>query len=62
MVPPFLAYYGVTSGNLTLLEEAYNQIKLYRHYLRDPIQGMWRHVLLGTGGIDEGFWSTGAPF
>ncbi len=30
MVPPFLATYGVTTRNRTLLEESYNQIKLYR--------------------------------
>ncbi|KAF8808899.1 Six-hairpin glycosidase [Phlegmacium glaucopus] len=59
MVPPFLAYYGVLSRNRTLLGESYNQIKLYRNYLRDPTQSMWRHVLLGTSGNDEGFWSTG---
>jgi hypothetical protein len=27
MVPPFLAYYGALSGNVTLLVEAYNQIR-----------------------------------
>jgi len=59
MVPPFLAYYGVISRNRTLLSESYNQIKLYRNYLRDPTANMWKHVLLGTSGIDEGFWSTG---
>ncbi|KAF9552861.1 Six-hairpin glycosidase [Agrocybe pediades] len=59
MVPPFLAYYGVLTRNRTLVAEAYNQIKLYRNYLRDPKQGMWKHVLLGTSGNDEGFWSTG---
>ena len=59
MVPPFLAYYGVTTRNRTLVEEAYNQIKLYRNYLRDPNSSMWRHVLLGASENDEGFWSTG---
>lgn len=59
MVPPFLAYYGVTTRNRTMLLEGYNQIKLYRNYLRDPNQSMWMHVLLGPSGNDPGFWSTG---
>lgn len=66
MVPPFLAYYGVLSENRTLLLEAYNQIKLYRNYLRDPkAQNRWKHVLLGqprqdNPNNDEGYWTTGA--
>jgi len=61
MVPPFLAYYGVITRNRTVVVEAYNQLRLYRQYLRDPRQGMWRHVVLGTGGQpnDPGYWSTG---
>ena len=64
MVPPFLATYGVTTRNRTLLEESYNQIKLYRSYLRDSQTGMWRHVLLGENATldtpnDPGFWCTG---
>ncbi|EKM77140.1 hypothetical protein AGABI1DRAFT_101862 [Agaricus bisporus var. burnettii JB137-S8] len=54
MVPPFLAYYGIISNNQTLLMEAYNQIKLYRNYLRDSdAQNRWKHVVLGSG-TDEG--------
>ena len=26
MVPPFLAYYGVLTGNQTLVQEAYQQV------------------------------------
>ena len=59
MVPPFLAYYGVITRNRTLLAESYNQIQLYRNYLFDPIESLWRHVLLGVSQNDEGFWSTG---
>ncbi|CAL1701771.1 unnamed protein product [Somion occarium] len=60
MVPPFLAYYGVLTDNQTLVREAYNQIKLYRDYLRDDgANGLWKHVLLGSSGNDEGHWSTG---
>lgn len=60
MVPPFLAYYGVVSRNRTLLVVAHDQIKLYRDYLRDPqANNLWKHILLGVNGTDEGHWSTG---
>lgn len=59
MVPPFLAYYGIITRNRTLLGESYNQIQLYRNYLFDPTESLWRHVLLGVSQNDEGFWSTG---
>lgn len=63
MVPPFLATYGVMTRNRTLLEESYNQIRLYRSYLRDSQTGMWRHVALGEDLLDTpndpGFWCTG---
>ncbi|KAJ7155952.1 Six-hairpin glycosidase-like protein [Mycena crocata] len=65
MVPPFLAYYGVMTANKTLISEAYNQIKLYRNYLRNgkEADGLWKHIVLGTdsadGANDEGHWSTG---
>lgn len=62
MVPPFLAYYGVTTRNKTMLQESYNQIRLYRRHLRDSRKGMWRHVVLGTTDNDSGFWSTGLSF
>ncbi|KAJ6496689.1 Six-hairpin glycosidase [Mycena vitilis] len=64
MVPPFLAYYGVLTGNTTLMNEAYTQIKLYRNYLRDTsAKNLWKHIALGTdsvdAGNDPGHWSTG---
>jgi rhamnogalacturonyl hydrolase YesR len=64
MVPPFLAYYGVLTGNTTLMNEAYNQIKLYRNYLRDTsAKNLWKHIVLGNntqdGPNDPGHWSTG---
>ena len=59
MVPPFLAYYGVVTRNRTLLVESYTQIQLYRNYLYDSKESLWRHVLLGVSQNDEGFWSTG---
>ncbi|KAG8795856.1 hypothetical protein FRC12_008579, partial [Ceratobasidium sp. 428] len=57
MVPPFLAYYGVINGNQTLLQEAYNQVKLYRDALLDGT-GMWQHIKMGSLS-DTGHWSTG---
>ncbi|ELU42884.1 glycoside hydrolase family protein [Rhizoctonia solani AG-1 IA] len=57
MVPPFLAYYGVLTDNQTLVEESYNQIKLYRDVLADDT-GMWQHIRLGSF-EDRGYWSTG---
>ncbi|KAF7294922.1 hypothetical protein MIND_01030300 [Mycena indigotica] len=64
MVPPFLAYYGVLTSNTSLITEAYNQIKLYRNYLRDTnANNLWKHIVLGNntngGSLDEGHWSTG---
>ena len=65
MVPPFLAYYGVLSANKTLVQEAYNQIKLYRSYLRDGYNdpknsALWRHIVMGSAiQPDSGHWSTG---
>ncbi|KAG6878014.1 hypothetical protein C0993_000795 [Termitomyces sp. T159_Od127] len=60
MVPPFLAYYGMITQNRTLLLEAYNQISLYRSHLRDTsANNLWKHILLGINGTDEGHWSTG---
>jgi rhamnogalacturonyl hydrolase YesR len=60
MVPPFLAYYGVTTLNVTLLQEAYTQISLYRKYLRDQnANNLWKHIQLGSYGTDNGHWSTG---
>jgi Glycosyl Hydrolase Family 88 len=61
MVPPFLAYYGVVTRDRSKLVDAYNQIRLYRNYLRDTnASNLWKHVLLGSSGIDDGHWSTGA--
>ncbi|KAI0044627.1 hypothetical protein FA95DRAFT_1496728 [Auriscalpium vulgare] len=60
MVPPFLAFYGVTTNNRSMVEAAYTQIKLYRNYLSDSTtKGLWKHIVLGQTGNDEGHWSTG---
>ncbi|KAI6144251.1 Six-hairpin glycosidase-like protein [Pisolithus tinctorius] len=60
MAPPFLAYYGVMTGNQSLVQEAYNQVRLYRKYLRDSnASNIWKHIQLGVYGTDNGHWSTG---
>lgn len=67
MVPPFLAYYGVATGNDSVTRMAYDQIRLYRQYLQNngsasgkgpSTSGLWRHMAFGSG-ADTGFWSTG---
>jgi hypothetical protein len=58
MVPPFLAYYGVVNGNTSLIQEAYDQCRLYRNYLRTPQTGLWLHILWGSN-PDRGLWATG---
>jgi hypothetical protein len=58
MVPPFLAYYGVMSQNTSLVEEAFNQLKLYRNYLGTDSSKALRHVVLGDW-QDNGLWATG---
>lgn len=42
-----------------MMNEAYNQIKLYRDELRDPGTNLWSHVALGTSFQDLGLWATG---
>lgn len=58
MVPPFLAYYGAMSNNVSLLEEAVNQCKLYQKYLSSDSSGALRHIVLGDW-QDNGLWATG---
>ena len=59
MVPPFLAYYGVLTQNQTLVQEAYDQCRLYRNYLRDD-SGLWKHIVLGDiASQDFRHWGTG---
>lgn len=59
MVPPFLAYYGMYTGNQTLLQVAYDQCRLYREGLQDSTTKLWRHIVLGNGTSDPGLWATG---
>jgi rhamnogalacturonyl hydrolase YesR len=61
MVPPFIAYYGALQGGPTgdsLLQVAYEQVKLYRDVLFDEPVGLWRHIALGNS-TDRTHWGTG---
>jgi len=61
MVPPFIAYYGALQGGPTgdsLLQVAYEQVKLYRDVLFDESVGLWRHIALGNS-TDPTHWGTG---
>jgi rhamnogalacturonyl hydrolase YesR len=64
MAPPFIAYYGALqydgpgSVGETLLQTAYEQVKLYREVLFDEAVGLWRHIALGNG-TDPTHWATG---
>jgi rhamnogalacturonyl hydrolase YesR len=61
MAPPFIAYYGALecgSRGKSLLQTAYEQVKLYREVLFDQDVGLWRHIALGHG-IDPTHWATG---
>lgn len=58
MVPPFLAYFGVLSGNTTMIQAAYDQIRLYQSYLQPNGTGLWTHILYGDY-PDTGTWMTG---
>ncbi|AFR94210.1 hypothetical protein C343_02279 [Cryptococcus neoformans C23] len=58
MVPPFLAYYGALHNNQTLLQQAYQQCKLYRDGLRQS-NGLWIHITGGNGTTDPNLWATG---
>ena len=60
MVPPVFAYWGALQTNLdtqrSYLRKAYDQLRLYRNYLRDPTTNAWKHVLMGSWS-DAGLWS-----
>ncbi|KAF9650429.1 hypothetical protein BDM02DRAFT_1433658 [Thelephora ganbajun] len=59
MVPPFLAYYGIMTKNRSTVAESYNQIRLYRKYLRDQgTDNLWKHMAFGDS-QDTYHWSTG---
>jgi rhamnogalacturonyl hydrolase YesR len=61
MAPPFIAYYGALKcghEGKSLLQTAYEQVKLYREVLFDRDVGLWRHIALGEG-TDPTHWGTG---
>ena len=47
--------------NDTLIQLAYDQIRLYRQSLQDPQTKLWRHIYVPGGGSDSdpGLWATG---
>ncbi|KAG8847045.1 hypothetical protein FRB96_001695 [Tulasnella sp. 330] len=66
MTPPFLAYYGAITNNVTLILEAYNQISLYRSALFSPSASLWQHIYCPgaysaayNNFNDSGHWATG---
>ncbi|PVI08260.1 hypothetical protein DM02DRAFT_579493 [Periconia macrospinosa] len=58
MVPPFLAYTGVATSSLPLLQEAFQQCKHYHSALSQP-SGSWRHIIGTSSNKDAALWSTG---
>ncbi|KAL0573765.1 hypothetical protein V5O48_008192 [Marasmius crinis-equi] len=59
MAPPFLAYYGVATNDLHLLQGSVEQCGLYRQVLQDgDSDGRWKHIV-GPTHPDSGLWSTG---
>ncbi|SCZ98986.1 BZ3500_MvSof-1268-A1-R1_Chr7-1g09342 [Microbotryum saponariae] len=58
MVPPFLAYYGTINANMSLIQEAYDQCRLYRQNLRNASSGLYKHILWGSN-PDPDPWATG---
>ncbi|SPC67560.1 uncharacterized protein UHOD_03632 [Ustilago sp. UG-2017b] len=64
MMPPFLSYYGMITRNNTLLQLAYDQIRLHRDGMRlttGASNNLWGHILLPDNGTwsDGGAWATG---
>ncbi|KAG6844866.1 hypothetical protein H0H87_002989 [Tephrocybe sp. NHM501043] len=66
MAPPFLAYYGADTANITALQEAVFQCQAYRDILHfnatsttTQFTGLWEHILGPYYNGDEGLWSTG---
>lgn len=60
MFPPFLAYYGVATKDLSIIQEAVRQIGLYRDALlikSGPTKGLWKHIF--GPAADTKAWSSG---
>lgn len=62
MVPPFLAFYGVSANDTTILEKAVEQCEAYHKILakgnEDVDRGLWHHIA-GPNHPDPGYWATG---
>jgi rhamnogalacturonyl hydrolase YesR len=62
MVPPFLAYYGVSEQSVEMLQAAVEQCQLYRDVLvtktrnsdRTRCEGLWRHIVSEADDLPEG--------
>ncbi|SPO27348.1 uncharacterized protein UTRI_10465 [Ustilago trichophora] len=64
MMPPFLSFYGMITRNNTLLQAAYDQIRLYRDGMRlttGASTNLWGHIVLPDNRTwtDGGAWATG---
>lgn len=59
MVPPFLAYFGALTNNQTLVQIAFDQVRLYRAGLQDEKTKLWRHMTPGPEAGDPNLWATG---
>ena len=64
MIPPFLAYYGVYTHDVDMLQEAVEQCRLYRELLGTKTE-LWKHILTVGERVqgereedDAGLWST----
>ena len=58
MSPPYLAYYGIATKNISVAKEAFTQIAAMRDILRDPETGLLMHVI-GGHWEDRKLWGTG---
>lgn len=62
MFPPFLAYYAVSVGSLSMMREAVRQCELYKEVLiirGGEKRGLWKHIVGPSDMADDGAWSTG---
>ena len=66
MGPPFLAYYGAVTKNQTLLQLAFDNIRLYRDALIQdgPTGKLWAHIYSDDTESfkDPGLWATGKSY
>jgi hypothetical protein len=60
MFTPFLAYYGVATSNVSYVQEAVRQCRLYRDTLlieQGSAKGLWKHI--DGSSPDTGAWASG---